>query len=243
MNPSSSINDRAEQSRINGSKSKGPTSDAGKARSSHNALKHGFAAAHNNVLTIEEVPVFEQHVDGYIKSYNPKTYAERTLVEQLASISWRHARLVGLETSFIELQLSIQNKPIEQTYPQQDPDPSFHLVLAFQGLARQPQKPVDGEILPKLGHDVMSIELVRRYLVTLDRQYRNTLLNLRQYQKDFAANAITEQEDEPTPKAPAAQPNEPEPKPATAEIRPFIVVKPAPEPTIAPPKMPEENQN
>jgi hypothetical protein len=239
MNPNS-INDRAEQSRINGSHSKGPTSIEGKARSSHNALKHGFAAAHNNVLTIEELPLWEKHVDGYIKSYNPKTYAERDLVEQLASITWRHARLVGLETSFIELQLSIQNKAIEKQYPSQDPDPSFHLVLAFQGLARQPQKPVEGEVLPKLGHDVMSIELVRRSLVTLDRQYRNTLLNLRQYQKDFAANAIPEEE--PTPKAPAAEPNEPDetptPRPATAEIRPFIVVKPA----IHPPGKPSEDQ-
>jgi hypothetical protein len=80
----------------------------------------------------------------------------------------------------------------------------------------------------------MSIELVRRYLVTLDRQYRNTLLNLRQYQKDFAANAIPEEEEE-KPKAPEpqpskalpAEPNEPERKPVTAEIRPYIVVKPA----------------
>ena len=45
---------RSEQSRINGAHSNGPTSIDGKAISSKNALKHGFAASANVVLGVED---------------------------------------------------------------------------------------------------------------------------------------------------------------------------------------------
>jgi len=101
---------RSEQARINGANSKGPTSPEGKAVSGRNALKHGFAAVINNVIIIEDKEVFERHVAGYRAALEPKNYLEETLVDQLASINWRQARLVGLETALLDIQMSFQKR-------------------------------------------------------------------------------------------------------------------------------------
>jgi len=220
---------RSEQSRINGAKSHGPTSPEGKAISSRNGLKHGFAATVNNVLRVEDKEAFTTHLECLRTSWRPQDYFEQVLVDQLASISWRQARLVGLETALIDAQMSIQDENIEALHPQCGEDAYFKLVLAWQALARQPQRPLAAEpgepmdpTIPPDGYDIGSIELARRYLTSLDRQFRNTLLNLRQYRHDLIKAKPAE----------AASPqrtelHEPEiivaSKPETAEKRPPIV--------------------
>ena len=182
---------RSEQARINGAKSHGPTSVEGKAKSSANAIKHGFAAVINVVLSIEDEPAFQAHVEGFRASFQPQNYVENSLVEQLAAIQWRQSRLVGLETALIDAPVALHNVHICTRSPISSEDEYFHLVKAWQALAREPERPkADDEprdhSVPQAGYDIGSIELVRRYQVSLDRQFRNTLLNLRQYRKDFA---------------------------------------------------------
>ena len=181
----------SEQARINGAKSKGPITPEGKAKSSSNALKHGFAATLNVVLSIEEEPVFQSHLKGIRASFNPTNYMEDTLVDQLASISWRQARLVASETALLDAQMSLQNKNVCARYPDCADDNYFHLLQAWQALARPPQKDdssreMGDPSLPPDGFHINSLELLRRYQTSLDRQFRNTLLNLRQYRKEFA---------------------------------------------------------
>jgi hypothetical protein len=228
-------NSRAEQARINGSKSKGPVSIEGKAASSMNALKHGFAAAINVVIEIEDKPAWEIHLEGFRSSFKPQCYVEETLVDQLANINWRQSRLVGLETALIDAQISIQGKNVYDIHPRSADDPYFHLVQAWQALARQPEKqnePKDPSMPPN-GYDIGSIELVRRYQVSLDRQYRNALLNLRQYRKDFASSAPPNE-----PKmAPEVQAPPPEPPPPADIIKPAKSQPAAPSfPSAKPPQ-------
>ena len=185
---------RSEQSRINGAKSKGPVTIDGKAASSRNALKHGFAAKVNVLIAPDDSEAWHIHLAGYRDSYNPVNYQETEFVSQLASIAWRQSRLVGIETALIDFQLSIQEHNVDEHFPLEQGNPYFHLALAWQGLARKawprrlpadPNEPPDPTISPD-GLDISSIELVRRYQVSLDRQFRNVLLNFRQYRKDFA---------------------------------------------------------
>lgn len=211
-------NSRSEQARINGAKSKGPVSIEGKAASSRNALKHGFAAVINVVLNIEDQPAWQRHLEGYRASFKPVCYVEETLIDQLASINWRQSRLVALETALIDAQLSVQSDSIREIHPHSAADPYFHLVQAWQALARQPEKQNEPKdpTQPPNGYDINSIELVRRYLVSLDRQYRNVLLNLRQYRKDFAeAPPVPAPKAEPSPEPIAAPPNEPKQAPTS----------------------------
>ena len=185
---------RAAQARINGANSKGPVSLEGKAVSSRNALKHGFAAKVNVLIGPDDSDAWQTHLTGCRDSYRPIDYVESAFVDQLASIAWRQSRLVSIETSLIDFQLAIQCEKVEQFHPLEKDNPNFHLALAWQGLARKafprllpadPSIAVDPSIPPD-GLDVDSIELARRYQVSLDRLFRNTMLSFRQYRKDFA---------------------------------------------------------
>ena len=202
-------NSRSEQSRINGAKSNGPTTPEGKAVSSRNALKHGFAAVINNVIAIEDKEAFEQHAAGYRVAFTPQNYFEETLVDQLASVNWRQTRLAGLETAILDAQLSVQKLPVNATQPDGEVDPYMRLVYAWQSLARKTEIPQDPTVLA-VTFDLHCLELVRRYITTLDRQYRNTILNLRQYRKDFAPPQLAPERDEP-------ENVPPQPPPAAAE--------------------------
>ena len=231
----------SEQSRLNGSKSRGPKTAEGKAKSSSNALVHGFAAVINVVLVGEDKAAFELHVEKTRAAYKPIDYAEESFVDQLAGIQWRQSRLVGLETALIDAQMGIQDPVFHTLYPDGSENEYFRLVKAWQALSHQPPKPkpVDEATnqprqypgTPPEIYDITSIELVRRYQVSLDRQFRNTLLNLRQYRKDFAA-APNEPETPPQPQQPPPERTQPEaiapPKPAP--VYPQTILPTAPEP-------------
>src|SRR5437870_3848441 len=108
---------KAEQARINGAKSKGPITEAGKAISSGNAVKHGFAATRNIVLAVEDEEEFLRHLERTRACYKPRDYVEQTYVEQLASISWRQSRLVALESSLIAAQMSLHDERVCAQHP------------------------------------------------------------------------------------------------------------------------------
>ena len=75
--------------------------------------------------------------------------------------------------------------------------------------------------MPPDGYDINSINLLSRYQTSLDRQFRNAMLNLRQYRQYFA----NPQDVEPSgvsvslPSAPAPTPAMPPEPPATVAQR------------------------
>ena len=227
---------RSETSRQNGAKSKGPKTPETKAISSKNSIVHGFAAVINVVLACEDKPAFQLHVDSTRAAYKPTDYPEQAFVDQLAAIQWRQSRLVALETALIDAQMGIQNPNFQQTYPEGATDEYFRLVKAWQALSHPPQKPDAENPTPKDpgtppdGYDISSIELVRRYQVSLDRQFRNTLMNLRQYRKDIASTKV-EEPNEPE-KPTQNQPQTPKPTPPNPPI--LLLVPPA-RPETGPP--------
>jgi hypothetical protein len=223
--PAPPKNSRSEQSRINGSKSRGPITA--------NALKHGFAAKLNVLIAPDDSDAWTAHIAGYHASYHPTNYAETEFVDQLASISWRKSRLVGIETALIDFQLSVQEERMNAHFPDEQDNAYLHLAFAWQSLARsppptiQPSPPPTQPSLPD-GLDI------------------NTLLNFRQYRKDFAtAPASAERQAEPAPATNPIEPTQPskpnEPKPHLASTPPSIEIAPKPnEPkNTSPPKFPE----
>ena len=71
--PQPQVLSRSERSRLNGEKSKGPTTPKGLENSSRNFLKHGLTATKHSVLDIEDNTEFEAGRQALIDEFRPKT--------------------------------------------------------------------------------------------------------------------------------------------------------------------------
>ena len=106
---------KAQQSRINGAKSHGPTSTEGKARSSLNALIHGRYANNAIVLANEDPVAFEALVTNYVQRLQPADPVEYGFARELASIDWRLARVRALDTRLLDHEMQLQATTLATT--------------------------------------------------------------------------------------------------------------------------------
>ncbi len=88
---------RAEASRNNGRKSKGPVTAVGKARASGNALKHGLCAKATILLEGEDMAAFETLDQGLKAELQPEGPLETLLASRLAIAAWRMDRADRIE--------------------------------------------------------------------------------------------------------------------------------------------------
>ena len=120
----------------------GPRTELGKQRASLNATKHGIFSR-VSVLKGESRAAYESLLEGLWESLQPVGRLEETLVEKLATILWRHRRLIMAEaadirkgTEFLEWdQRNQQQKEAEEI--------GSSSVLEYNGgLIRKIQNPV-----------------------------------------------------------------------------------------------------
>ena len=93
---------RAEASRKNGAKSRGPRTPEGKARSAQNALKHGMRAQKFLVLPDEDAAEFEALEAALVEELAPVGALQAVLARRVAVAAWRLARADRIETELFE---------------------------------------------------------------------------------------------------------------------------------------------
>ena len=86
--------------RANSQHSSGPRTDAGKATSSMNALRHGLTGQ-AVLLPHEDATQYQRELDSYIANYQPVTDEELRLVQSLHDCAWRITRLQRLESGIL----------------------------------------------------------------------------------------------------------------------------------------------
>jgi hypothetical protein len=91
---------RAAINRANSKHSTGPRTEAGKQRSSQNALRHGLTCS-TAVLPTENQADYEKHCGNFRDEYQPANATETQLVQELADTSWRLNRIPLLEASLL----------------------------------------------------------------------------------------------------------------------------------------------
>lgn len=89
---------RLAANRENGRRSHGPASVEGRARSSQNAIKHGFSRAASVVLPSENMDEYLVMRDAAFVDCAPVGLIEEWLVEHIVEIMWQTNRLAWLQT-------------------------------------------------------------------------------------------------------------------------------------------------
>ncbi len=95
-------NNRAETNRENAQNSTGPRTEAGKQRSSLNALRHGLTGQ-TVVLPTDDLVAYKLHCKGFHDQYQPKNPTEVQLTQTVADLSWRLNRATAIETNLLSL--------------------------------------------------------------------------------------------------------------------------------------------
>jgi|WetSurMetagenome_2_1015567.scaffolds.fasta_scaffold03061_9 hypothetical protein len=88
---------KREANKQNAQKSTGPTSLAGRGKSSKNALRHGLLSKALVLPCVEKAKDWEAHKDAIFDTLKPDNHVEAILVERIAIIAWRLARLARYE--------------------------------------------------------------------------------------------------------------------------------------------------
>ncbi len=122
---------RIQSSKANGARSKGPSTPAGKQRSSLNALRHGLCAkcivldheSRENFLTL-----LQQHVDRF----QPANEVEFGMIEEMCAAYWRQRRAWSIETALLDKHIALQP----------DGANADRMATAFDTLAAAPTLPL-----------------------------------------------------------------------------------------------------
>jgi hypothetical protein len=103
---------RSEINRANSQHSTGPKTEAGKQRSSLNALRHGLTGQ-IVVMPTEDLRAYQSHLESFTDEYQPQGATEANLVQALADTSWRLNRVAALETNLLTLGIANGGSPID----------------------------------------------------------------------------------------------------------------------------------
>jgi hypothetical protein len=127
---------RTRANRANARLSTGPRTEAGKQRSSLNALRHGLTAR-TAVLPTEDPEAYQRHIQQFLDEYAPATPTETQLVHEIANTAWRLNRIPFLEAELLDATQTMPPNP-QSLIPQ-----LATLELHGSRLSRQFQKALD----------------------------------------------------------------------------------------------------
>ena len=127
---------RAEASRRNGAKSRGPKTPDGKARSAQNALKHGLRAAKYVVLPEEDGAEFAALEAAMVEELAPVGALQTVLARRVAIAAWRLARADRIEVElFAERSWGADPNPGLALIRDGNGTRSFETLLRYRGAA------------------------------------------------------------------------------------------------------------
>jgi hypothetical protein len=126
---------RAEASRKNGAKSRGPKTEAGKARSARNALKHGLRAQKYVVLPEEDATEFAALEAALRAELAPVGALQAVLAQRIAAAAWRLARADRIEAELLVYRCGDDGDLARALIRDGNGTRSFETLLRYRGAA------------------------------------------------------------------------------------------------------------
>src|SRR6266852_4882263 len=156
----------AERNRANARHSTGPKTEAGKQRSSLNALRHGLTG-HTIVLPTEDLAAYQRFTKRFFDDLKPFGILEEQLVQNLADTSWRLNRIPALENNLLTLGFAEHSHDINTEHPE------VHAALAIAEALREQTK---------------TFSALSMHGQRLSRQFERTLQQLRELHAERRSN-------------------------------------------------------
>jgi hypothetical protein len=174
MSDSKTISEkRLAANRENAKRSSGPRSPEGKARSSQNAVKHGFRASSFAVVRLEDLDEIEKFKADAVACYKPVNAQELTAVERIALAQqqiFRGARLdAGMFTSAMNEVIDRTNNPVTPMDPDMVGDGDIEITRA------QNRNYCIAEGFRRIAKESNAIGLMLRYRAQAEREYRRAV--------------------------------------------------------------------
>jgi hypothetical protein len=166
---------KAETARINGARSNGPATEAGKAASSQNSLKHGLTSS-RVVLPHESQDEFDRLEASFISRFKPYDEVEHELVHEMASARWRLRRIEAMEAALFRKAFKQQQEALGP-----DADPMEVQDAAYAEVAES-----------------KSLRMLSRHQSQLRRCYEKAWRELELIQENRVAESDEDFQNEPT---------------------------------------------
>src|SRR6202163_1197088 len=157
---------RAAINKANAQKSTGPRTEAGKQRSSLNALRHGLTGQ-TIVLPTEDIAAYQRHSQSFLAEYQPKGATETQLVQSLLDTAWQVNRASAVETNLFSLGITEMEDRIRASHP--EAETALAMALAYREHNR-------------------AFANIGIYRQRLTRQFERTLGQLREIQAERRKN-------------------------------------------------------
>jgi hypothetical protein len=188
---------KAESSRINGAKSHGPVTDAGKQRSSLNRTTHGMRSS-RVVLHTESQNLYDTLNGRFVILFDPKDIFEEECVTNMVNARWRIRRLEAADTANLNLAIEESRPEFEKKFENLTPD--HQNALAYRAIAQT------------AANDIISRYEERQHRI-FERSYRLLCKHRGKHGALPARDALREAESG----LPAHNLREPDPPPETIE--------------------------
>ena len=108
---------RSARNRANASHSTGPKTEAGKHRSSLNAMRHGLTGQ-TIVLPAEDLDAYNHFTQQIFDDLKPVGFLEKQFAQIIADTSWRLHRIPALENNLIALGFHEHSNRISTEHPE-----------------------------------------------------------------------------------------------------------------------------
>src|SRR5262249_10113446 len=105
--------DRAEINRRNATRSTGPRTPEGKARSRFNAVKHG-GRARTPILPGEDPAAYQDRLETWVGKFAPRDAVEHYLVERAVLVSWQLDRAHRAEVARLAAELAEEDAKLAE---------------------------------------------------------------------------------------------------------------------------------